>query len=193
MQKGGLFHIVFLDIELEEENGIEFAGQIRERYPGTVLIFITGHERYVYECFRVQPLDFLRKPLNRNALETAFGRAIGQCDVMPVWEYAFRDSLYRVKLEEICYFMSDRRKVVLQTRTGERSFYGKMDEVEEKLAQRSANFVRINKYLIINIRYVTWISYRLVRLESGTETWEFNISQAYRERVRKYCLDRWGK
>ena len=57
MRQGGLFHIVFLDIELEGENGLELAGNIRERYPGTVLIFITGHEQYVYECFLVQPLQ----------------------------------------------------------------------------------------------------------------------------------------
>ena len=113
MQRGGLFHIVFLDIELEGENGLELAGNIRERYPGTVLIFITWHKQYVYECFRVQPLDFLRKPLERKSVEEAFVRGIKQCDMMPVWEYTFRNSFHRVKLEENCYFMSDRRKVVM--------------------------------------------------------------------------------
>lgn len=193
MQKGGLFHIVFLDIELEGENGIELAGEIRERYPGTLLIFITGHDRYVYECFRVQPLDFLRKPLNRNALETAFDRAIEQCDMMPVWEYTFRDTFSRVKLEEICYFMSDRRKVVIRTRTGEQEYYDRLNHVEEELMQRSTNFVRVSNYLIVNIRYVSRVQYRVVELTCGSESWEFNISQAYRERVRKFCLDRWRR
>lgn len=193
MEKGHQYHIVFLDIELKGENGIELAGQIRDRYPGTVIIFITGHDQYVYESFRVQPLDFLRKPLERKSVEEAFARGIMQCDVVPVWEYTFKDCFYKVLLSEICYFISDRRKVVVRTRTGEHVFYGKMDEVEEKLAQRSVNFVRINKYLIINMRYVIRMNYREVKLESGSDSWEFNISQPYRERVRKYCLDRWGR
>lgn len=122
MEGNWQYDIVFLDIELGEDNGIEIARWIRARYPGTVIIFITGHEQYVYECFQVQPLDFLRKPLGQKAVESAFARAIKLCDTDDVWEYTFRDCFYRVFLAEICYFASDRRKVVLYTRTGEQAY-----------------------------------------------------------------------
>lgn len=134
------YHIVFLDIELRDKNGIDIAGHIRDKYPGTILIFITGHEQYVYDSFKVQPLDFLRKPLRHEDVESAFVRALKQCDIMPVWDYRSREGLHQVPLADVCYFISDKRKVKMQTRTGEQDYYGRLDDTEKKLALRSANF-----------------------------------------------------
>lgn len=185
------YHVVFLDIELGDRNGIAIAAHIRDKYPGTVVIFITGHEQYVYDSFKVQPLDFLRKPLRREDVESTFLRALKLCDIMPVWEYRSREILYRVPLAEVCCFISDKRTVKMQTRKGEHTFYGKLDDTEKKLASRSVNFIRISKSVIINMRYVRKIDYRRVRLENDGTSWEFSISQAYRVQVRKYCIDMW--
>lgn len=43
-------------------------------------------------------------------------------------------------LADVCYFISDKRKVKMQTRTGEQDYYGRLDDTEKKLALRSANF-----------------------------------------------------
>ena len=137
IEKGWRYHILFLDIELGKENGIALAGRIRDRYPATIIIFITGYEQYVYESFQVQPLDFLRKPLDREAVEKALLRAIKQCDSAPVWEFTVNKCLYRVPLADICYFASDKRKIVVCTGTEEQTYYGKLDEAEEKSSMES--------------------------------------------------------
>lgn len=70
-------------------------------------------------------------------------------------------------------------------------FYGKMEEVEQKLNQLSNNFLRINQSIIINTRYIKEINYYSVVLEADNKKYVFNISQKYRVPVRKWCMEMW--
>lgn len=198
------YHIFFMDIRLGkyeqgkdgqegngEGTGIDTAKYIREKCPASQIIFITGYDQYVYDCFVVQPVDFIRKPLQPKKVEEAFRRALKQCDAMPIWEYTWEKTLHRVPLAEICFFFSDRRKVSIQVGTEEQIYYGRLDEEEKRLQRYSANFVRISKSVIINMHYVREISYDKVKLECRGCSWEFTISQAYRSSVREYRKERW--
>lgn len=46
------FDVCFIDIQMPGLNGVEFAEQIKKRYPKTNFIFVTGY------------LDYMGKPLN---------------------------------------------------------------------------------------------------------------------------------
>lgn len=54
--------IIFLDIELKNENGIKMAHMYREQgYEDTYIVFISNHDDFVYDIFGVRPIDFIRK------------------------------------------------------------------------------------------------------------------------------------
>lgn len=72
---GKAYDIVFLDICLEKENGIEVAKRIRETFENTVLIFVTGIKDYVFKAFDVGAFHYLLKPLNPKKFEEVFLRA----------------------------------------------------------------------------------------------------------------------
>lgn len=56
------------------------------------------------------------------------------------------DVRYRIPLEEILYFASDRRRVTCVTARREYTFYGKLDEVAAELG---SEFVRVHqRYLV---------------------------------------------
>ena len=42
-EDAGMFHIVFLDIELTRMDGIRVAGILREKYPSIILVFISAY------------------------------------------------------------------------------------------------------------------------------------------------------
>ena len=61
--------ILFLDIELKNENGIEMALKYREQGYNNYIIFVSSHDDFVYNTFDVKPFYFIRKSKLNHDLE----------------------------------------------------------------------------------------------------------------------------
>lgn len=57
-----IFDLCFLDIYMEEMDGMEAARQIRKTDPDLAIVFLTSSADYVYEGYEVQALRYLTKP-----------------------------------------------------------------------------------------------------------------------------------
>lgn len=66
--------IIFLDIEMEEINGIEIANQLLDEGNNIDIVFITAYSKYAVEAFRVNAIDYLLKPIDKKQLEEAITR-----------------------------------------------------------------------------------------------------------------------
>lgn len=67
------YHVILLDIELPEKNGIEIARQLRDLEPDDVfIIFVTSYPEYMLDSFEVQPFQFLVKPTSYSDVEKLF-------------------------------------------------------------------------------------------------------------------------
>lgn len=58
---GNAYDMVFLDLELGDENGFDIAEQIVLMNNDAIIIFVTSHENLVYEAFRFRPLGYIVK------------------------------------------------------------------------------------------------------------------------------------
>lgn len=60
--------ILFLDIDMAEMNGIEFASKIAD-FPFLMdIVFVTAYERFAIEAFNVQAVDYILKPIEKERL-----------------------------------------------------------------------------------------------------------------------------
>ena len=57
-------HLLFLDIELDEESGFDTARRLRREYPELMVVFLTGHSSYAIAGYDFHPVGFLTKPIN---------------------------------------------------------------------------------------------------------------------------------
>ncbi len=69
----GKIDLVFLDIQMPEINGIEFAKVVP---PDCRIVFVTAYEQYAIEGFRHNAIDYLLKPVNYTEFLTAANRAL---------------------------------------------------------------------------------------------------------------------
>lgn len=60
---------VFLDVHMQEMNGIELAKKIKEVQPRIKIIFITGYDRYAVDAFALHATGFLLKPVSKENLK----------------------------------------------------------------------------------------------------------------------------
>ena len=56
---GDGYDIIYLDIEMNNEDGISTAKRIRKYDKNVLIIYVTSHENYMKESFSVRPFQFL--------------------------------------------------------------------------------------------------------------------------------------
>ncbi len=57
--------IAFLDIDMDSMDGINLGDKIKSLYKETVIVYVTAHEKYALEAFRVRAFHYLLKPLKK--------------------------------------------------------------------------------------------------------------------------------
>ena len=60
--------LALLDIDMPGMDGMELAAHIKEEYPKTAIIFLTGYSRYAVDAFRLRVSGYLLKPVDPGQL-----------------------------------------------------------------------------------------------------------------------------
>lgn len=185
--QGEKFDLIFLDIEMGKQNGISIAKQLRAYDRHVLLIYVSGYEHYIKDSFQVQPFRFLCKPVNDVELEQCWCDAYREITTHDVYfRYVYNRVHYKMKIQEILYFESNRRKITLHTEKGEFETYDKLDEIERKIKKSNGNFLRIHKSYLVNYKHIQRLGYDFVELDNGVL---LNIAQDKRKKIgQAYCL-----
>ena len=67
--------VVFLDIRMPRESGLQLAHELAAQATPPLVIFVTAYDTHAVEAFRVHALDYLLKPLDDADLAKALARA----------------------------------------------------------------------------------------------------------------------
>ena len=163
LKKGIELDLLFLDIELVQNNGIAVGNFIRNELEDmqTHIVYISSKESYAMQLFKVQ----IRSIKQKRSADTYF-------------EYQKGNSVFRVPIKDIAYFMSMDKKIVIVKKDGEEEFYGKLRSIAENLP---ADFIMIHQSYIINQAFVCEYSYEAVKMVNGEN---LNISKPYRKETR---------
>ena len=68
--------VVFLDVQMPINNGIELAGDIMDRSADTHIVFVTAFSEYAVQAFELNAIDYLLKPASPKNVERAVERII---------------------------------------------------------------------------------------------------------------------
>ena len=189
-EQGNMVDLVYLDIEMEQGNGLEVGHQLRNVWKnyGIEIVYISGKEGYDRKLFEYQPLHFLTKPFSEeemiSVLELAMLRAKKQ---QTFFEYKKRTDIYRIPINEILYFESLKREIRMVTEKGEDVFYAMLDEIEAELSGNQ--FVRIHRSYLINYNRVSVIRFAEVELSNGMI---LPVSKTKRQEFRRYQMKEKG-
>lgn len=59
----------FLDIEMQEMNGVELAERMASAQPNLEVVFVTAYNNYAYQAFDLNAADYLLKPIRPERIE----------------------------------------------------------------------------------------------------------------------------
>ncbi|MBY0121150.1 response regulator [Bacillus sp. S/N-304-OC-R1] len=66
--------VVFLDIEMNEMNGIKVAEQLETIAEQTEIVFVSAYDQYALDAFNVRATDYILKPIEKKRLEKTVER-----------------------------------------------------------------------------------------------------------------------
>ena len=166
--KPGAYDIAFLDIIMDEMNGIELAKKMRSTDPHTLIVFQTTSREYAFDAFPVHPFDYLIKPCSQDEVDivlTEAGRVLSAGD--PEITVNARGE-FKVPVRTICAAVADGRGVELQLsksqplRTSET-----FRSISEKL-EPFPQFLLINRGVMINMDHVLAPEGDCMKMKDGT-------------------------
>ncbi len=123
------------------------------------------------ELFRIQPLDFLIKPLDQYKVEDVMERARKLTERRKgLFEYYSGGIYFKVMYKDILYFVSDNKKIRMVMKDGEKEFTGKIKEIGKTVP---VNFIQIHQSYLINFDCIDECTYETVKMKNGDGEKEF--------------------
>lgn len=151
------YNCCFLDIDMPEINGIDFADEICRKHTNLIIVFVSAKEEYVFQSFRVHPFSFVRK--------SCFAEDIGQTikDMAKLlYKQDTQNQSCRIKdslgyehiflLDSVCYLESEEKYVRVVLINREKLLRCSMKSLEKEL--ESYGLIRCHKSYIVNIKKV---------------------------------------
>ena len=161
------YDIIFLDIMMQDLDGMKTAQMFREKDFDKILIFVSSSREYVFEAYDVEAFQYLLKPVDDRKLKRVLQKAVLKTESRSQ-EYIIvsrerqKKKLY---LDDIYYFEIKGRIVDVHGQEGIFTYYEQIGELESKL--RDKGFFRCHKSYLINLKYVDGYNRQEAILENG--------------------------
>ena len=163
------YDVVFLDINMEEVDGIQTAMEIRAFHSDTYIVLVTAFISYALEGYKVNAVRYILK----DALETGVAEcmeAILEKMRLARVRFSFLEGEKNLYTDNLLYVESRRHKTLfsyMEAGPVTYQLYDKLDAVEERL--QGYGFLRIHKSYLVNMRHIRRISNYRAFLDTGEE------------------------
>mgnify|MGYP005978613179 FL=1 len=165
------YHIMFLDIDMDERSGMDIARRVRELHLDTVIIFVTNYPEFSMEGYEVRAFRYLLKQELEQKLPNYFRDALAE---LPrddkVLHFSANAESFNIPYKDILYLESNQRVIYLYTVKPMQApdrFYGKLEDLAAEL--EGDGFLRIQKSYLVNMAYIKKFNYDRVVLFDGKE------------------------
>lgn len=165
-RRGRPFSMVFLDIYLPKENGVDIARALRKVSPGTGIVFATTSREHAVDAFSLNALHYLVKPVTAKGVAEAFRRLaqIRERERPVLTVTVGRDS-HTVYLDAIIGMESIRHAVEITLADGRvLKVWTPLSELEGMLDER---FLKITRGVVVNMDYIEQMGVDVCILRNG--------------------------
>lgn len=170
LQEKKHFDLVFLDIEMPlSKGGMEVAEEINQLLPHCLIIFLTSHQKYAIDAFKVRAFRYVLKSRIHEELAENLKAAIDYILTQNVQYYTVSNNNYLEKVahHDIFYIMKDKKNSILHIDQN------RIIKTRKALAEvfselNSEDFVYIDRSCIANVTRVYKISDGEAYFEDGT-------------------------
>lgn len=167
--------LVFLDIEMPGNSGLEILNYFKENEVNFEIVFVTAYSEYAVEAFKLSAADYLLKPISDDFLVKTVNKIIlknehiqgkkiykalkENLDINAGKKIAITvgHSVKLIELKNLVLMKADRSYTEVIIDTDQMYVVSKNLGHFEEVLEPLQNFVRINKSNIVNLDFITEI------------------------------------
>lgn len=165
------YQIIFLDINMDQLNGLQTAYNIRKYDENVFIVFITAFADYAMEGYKLDAIRFIVKDMLKEMLPECMDAILKRMHIRSGKIIKdFLEGRREIFVDRILYIESRKHKLYYNIRKPKQeqfSLYGKMDELEDEL--RAYDFLRIHKSYLVNMNYLESIIPYKACMSNGEE------------------------
>ncbi|MNL13146.1 Transcriptional regulatory protein YpdB [compost metagenome] len=195
IMEGQQLDLVFLDIHLPEESGLEFAKLI----PASVqIIFTTAYPNYALESYELNALDYLLKPIAEDRLKKAvdkvinhFQKNVSEQEMVTQTDHIFVKAdrkLFRLELNEIQYIEAMKDYVMIHTKHKKLMVAMNIKTICNQLP--GSDFVRVNKSFVVNLNNIESVDNHWVTVAGFEMPLGASFKENLLKRIEKHTINR---
>lgn len=171
MERGVRYDILFLDIILPNDNGIDISKEIRQYDSVVKIIFLTSSSEFAVQSYAVNAYFYQMKPICEEDFFRLMNSAISECRKEQGHSLILRcqSGITRIELDRLEYCEVLRRTLLFHMENGKTlKSTGSMDDLCGQLSDYE-NFVRPHRSFLVNMDYIRKISYKAITMEDLAE------------------------
>ncbi len=186
-------HLLFLDIELGNMNGIEVLSQLESEKIIWRVVFITCHQDQIYHAFGLKTLGFEVKPPKYERVEKWLTVALRENQENEVYESIVNGEKKYFVMEDIYYLKADGNYTYICMKDNEYLVGDRLNIWMERMKQ--APIVRIHKSYMVNLLHVKrWDVKKVILMNDAELTigrqYRSTAKERYREFIGRFRRDR---
>lgn len=155
------FDLVFMDIYLQKENGIEVIRALRKLAPETDVVFTTVSDAHAVDAFSVRAIHYLVKPFTEADVAEALERSARSKAAEPpgsVLSVRIGNDIYTLEQREIVRVEASDHKTNIFMKNG--SVYSIWMQFNRVAPQLDDSFLPIKRGVAVNMRHIVkWRAY----------------------------------
>lgn len=182
--------VLFLELELNGESGIDIARRLYFYNSAIIVIFITDKIHKVCDAFGLNVFKFVFKPLFYVSVDMVFKAIIEEFDMIKPIKIKSEDYYLSFSKKEIVLVTFESRKIFFHTADG-KCYGSNLRKITDALVLlNSPLFVLINRSEIVNIAYIDEI--KGTRLKVNKLKQDCFISKDKMVEIRKRWIEHYG-
>jgi DNA-binding LytR/AlgR family response regulator len=184
-------NLVFLDIDMAHLNGIELGEKLKEIDARTIIVYVTAHEKYALDAFRVRAFHYLLKPLTKERVAAvwlealAFIRRGGKTEPERVFTVQRRGETVSLPVGDIAGFEKVGHKIRVHTENHCEEYYGNFTQLIEQIGHE--DFIQCHQGYIVSVTKIRAYRDKILYLDSGLQV---PVSRTFSEPVREALAKR---
>jgi DNA-binding LytR/AlgR family response regulator len=157
--------LVFLDIEMNNIDGLEVAQKIREKDSEMTIVFATAFAEYAVQGYEVQALDYLLKPIEVSQLIKVFHRHLERKpQIKESISLEVNGQLVKLFLEDILYVEVIKRECYIHLKDQTIIVNKTLKELSKELNE---NFIQTHRSYLVNVAHIEGLLNADVELSNG--------------------------
>lgn len=156
------FTMIFLDIRLDDGNGINFGKQLSKKYPRLKIVFATAYDQYALSAFEASAVDYILKPFEESRVKEAIKRVWASSEpagsvqlsqaANPRMSVTFEDQTRVINKRDILYVEVNNGDLVITTKS--QKIQAKLTLTKMGQLLDPQDFLKVHRSFLVNLNEI---------------------------------------